>query len=171
MVLIKDPSLYLSSRWNKFLVSLLISIQYIVSVSGRFSPLGFEMFSISPLQAYLFVVGFPTTPFDPSPKDAFKLIRGRRYCFLLCSFHYIFSSLFRRHCDISFFNHHPVLSKFIFFSLAYHIIRSVVPFVQVLFALSSLASLFNRSAVRICYSLLPFPTGLLSILFFLVPLS
>ena len=31
--------------------------------------------------------------FDPSPKDAFKLIRGRRNCFLLRSFHSILSFL------------------------------------------------------------------------------
>ena len=46
--------LHLSSRWNKFLVSLFISIQSIVPISGRISPHNFELFSISPLQVYSF---------------------------------------------------------------------------------------------------------------------
>ena len=50
--------LHLSSQWNKFLVSLFISIQSIVSVSGRISPHSFEMFSISPLQPCSFCCWF-----------------------------------------------------------------------------------------------------------------
>ena len=72
MVLINDPRSSFILRSNKFLVSLFISIQSIVSVSGRISPHSFEMFSISPLQPCSFVVGVPTTPLDPSPKDAFS---------------------------------------------------------------------------------------------------
>ena len=43
--------------------------------------------------------------------------------------------------------------------------RSVVPFSQVLFALSSLASLFNRSAIRIYSSSFLFSNGVFSNLF------
>ena len=40
--------LHLSSRWNNLLVSLFISIQFIVSVSGKISPHSFEMFFHKP---------------------------------------------------------------------------------------------------------------------------
>ena len=47
--------------------------QAMVSISGRLSPHNFEMFSISPLQAYSFCCGFfPTTPLWPSWKGAFQ---------------------------------------------------------------------------------------------------
>ena len=52
--------------------------------------------------------------------------------------------------------------------LVYTFNRSVVSSAQVLFAFSSLASLFNRSVVRICSSLFLFPHGVLSTLFFFV---
>ena len=45
--------------------------------------------------------------------------------------------------------HHPIFYKDHVLSFFYPFNQSVVPFAQVLFALSSLASLFNRSAVRI----------------------
>ena len=65
MVLINDPSLHLSSRRNQFLVSLFISIQSIVLVSGRISPHNFGMFSISPLQAYSFCCWFSNNSIRP----------------------------------------------------------------------------------------------------------
>ena len=46
--------------------------------------------------------------------------------------------------------------------------RVLCPFGQVLFALSSLASLFNRSAVRICSSLFLFSDGVFSTLIFFI---
>ena len=58
-------------------------------------------------------------------------------------FNYLSSILlFRRHCDVVLFTRHLVLSKIMFFH-AYPFNRSVGPFAQVLFALSSLASLLT----------------------------
>ena len=54
------------------------------------------------------------------------------------------------------------------FFLAYPFNRSVVSSLQVLFILSSLASLFNSSAVRICSSLFLFSNGVFSTLFIFV---
>ena len=60
----KDCAIYSGHKWPKFfiyppgeisfLVSLLMSIQSIVFVSGRISPHNFGIFSISPLQAFSF---------------------------------------------------------------------------------------------------------------------
>ena len=65
--------LHLSSGWNKF-SRLLVDINpiYCFPLVAEFSPQDFEMFSISPHQAYPFVVGFPTTPLYPSQKGAFQ---------------------------------------------------------------------------------------------------
>ena len=52
-----------------------------------------------------------------------------------------------------FSTHHLVLSKIMFFPCLSFRPECCALFAQVLFALSSLASLFNRSAVRICSSL------------------
>ena len=54
----------------------------IFSVSGKLSPHNVEMPSISPLQACPSIVGFPTIPFDPSPKRCLvKLFCGRSWLF------------------------------------------------------------------------------------------
>ena len=67
---------YGAYKWSKFfsilpveiffLVSLFLSIQ---SFSHEWQVVTsyFELYSIRPYQAYLFVIVFPTTPFDPSP--------------------------------------------------------------------------------------------------------
>ena len=73
MVLINDQVLHLSSRWNSFSSSCSYQSNLLFSVIGKISAHNFEMSSISPHQAYPFRCGFfPTTPFDPSPKDAFS---------------------------------------------------------------------------------------------------
>ena len=75
---------------------------------------------------------------------------------------------FRWHCDIALFNHHPVLSKVIFFSLLIPFNWRVVLSAQVLFILSSSYSipfLFNRSAARSCSSLFLFSNRVFSTLF------
>ncbi len=82
-----------------------------------------------------------------------------RFVFL-CSFHSILS-FFRRHCDVALFSHHLEWWGSCSFC-AYPFNRSVVSSAQVLFALSSLASLFNQSAVQICSSLFLFPNGVFS---------
>ena len=63
--------LHLSSRWNKFLVSLLISIKSF-SLVAEFHLKNLRCFHKSTMSLHFFVVGFPTTPFDPSPKDDFS---------------------------------------------------------------------------------------------------
>ena len=65
--------LRLSSRWNNLLVSLFISIQYIVSVSGKISPHSFEMFFHKPT-TNLFVLSlvFPNNSVLTFWKGAFQ---------------------------------------------------------------------------------------------------
>ena len=99
--------LHLSSRWNKLLIFLFIVIQSIVSFSGIISPHNLEMFSITHNKLTLFVVGFPTTPFDPFPKDAFSssFVAEAGIFFSILFFNYLSSiSFFRRHCDVALFN-------------------------------------------------------------------
>ena len=73
-------------------------------MSGKLSPHNVEMPSISPLQVCPSVVGVPTPPFDPSPKDAFSSsFEVEDVVFFsvpLIPFFYFF----RRHCDIVLFN-------------------------------------------------------------------
>ena len=129
--------------------------QAIVSVSGRFSPHNFEMFSISPQQACAFRCWLSNN----SVKSYFarmlsKFICGKSCHFLLRPFYpnNLASILsFRRHCDVALFTNHLVLSRSCSFR-AYPFNQSVVSSLQVLFILSSLASLFNRSVARILYS-------------------
>ena len=123
--------LHLSSRWNKFPVSLLISIQSVVSVCGRISPHSFEMFSISPQQAYYFrCCFFPITPFYPSWKGALlaHLWQKLAFFFSILVFRWsIFHSFSRRHCDVALFDPSShLLSKIMFFPFAYPFDQSVV---------------------------------------------
>ena len=123
--------LHLSSRWNKFLVSLFMSIQSFVFISGRISPQDFEMFSISPQQAYSFFCRFfPTTPFDPSPKDAFSSSFEVEYVVFSFVLLIPFLHLFRRHCVVARFTHHVKLWRSCSFH-AYPFNRSVVSSFQV----------------------------------------
>ena len=129
--------LHLSSRWNKFLVSLLISIQSFVSVSGGLSPHNFEMFSISPLQAYSFRCWFSNnsviTFLEGCFPSSFVAEVGIFFSILLFQWS-IFYSFFRRHCDVALFTHHLELWGSCSFR-AYPFNRSVVSSLQVLFHL------------------------------------
>ena len=78
--------LHLSSRWNKFLASLFISIQSIVSVSGRTSPQFWDVFH-KPTTSLLFsLLVFQQLRSTLLLKMLFKLNWDRRCCFLLHSF-------------------------------------------------------------------------------------
>ena len=71
VVIIYDPSFILITSVEEDFY-LFLAPNQIFSVSGKLSPHNVEMPSISPLQVCPSVVGVPTTPFDPSPKDAFS---------------------------------------------------------------------------------------------------
>ena len=107
--------LHLSFRWNKFFVSLLISIQSIVSVSGWLSPHNFEMFSISPHQAYSSRCWNSNNSIQPFfVRMLFQIqfwdkLSSSSPFFLPNDLYTILS--FRRLCDVALFNHHLVLSR------------------------------------------------------------
>ena len=120
--------LHLSSRWNKFLVSLLISIQSFVSVGGRSSPHNFEMCSISPQQACSFRCWFSNnsvlTFLEGCFPRSFVAEVGIFFSILLFQWP-IFYSFFRRHGNVALFTHHLELWGSCSF-LAYPFNRSVV---------------------------------------------
>ena len=135
--------LHLSSRWNKFLVSLFISIQSIVFISGRISPHSFEMFSISPYQAYPFHCCFSN-----NSVLAFVVSVLSQDRVSLCSFHSILTFVTEALCCCSLQTFFLLLSG----SCSYHAYpfkRSVVSLGSSSFILSSLSSLFNRGVTRI----------------------
>ena len=142
--------LLLSSRWNMFLVSLLVSIQSIVCVVAEFR-LNFEKFSISPLQDYSFRCWFSNNSVIIFLEGCFsKLICGRGCHFLLYSFLANDSTSilsFHRHCDVALFTHHPIFVKDHVLSFC----LSIQPECHVLHSssliLSSFASRLNRSAI------------------------
>ena len=141
--------LHLSSRWNKFLVSLLISIQSFVPVGGRSSPHNFEIFSISPLQAYSFRCWFSNNSVITFLERCFPssfVAEIGIFFFILLSQWSIFYSFFRRHSDVAHFTHHLELWGSCSFD-AYPFNRRVASSIQVLFILSSFASFLNRRAV------------------------
>ena len=163
--------LHLSSRWNSYSSPCSYKSYQIFSVSGKLSPHNVEMPSISPLQVCPSVVGVPTTPFDPSPKDAFSSSFvtevGILFSILLFQLSIFYSFVPEASQCCSFHpSFHSVKDHVLFMPI--HLTGVLCPFAQVLFALSSLASLFYRSAVRICSSLLLFSTGVPSTLFFFV---
>ena len=129
------------------------------------------MYSTRPYQAYPFVVGFPTTPFDPSPKDAssstFVVEVGIFFSILLfqLSIFYFFLPEALWCCSLQ-----PVFlfcqDRVLFLVYAFN--RSVVSSAQVLSILSSFISLFNRSAARIGSSLFLFSNGGFSTFFIFV---
>ena len=86
----------------------------------------------------------------------FKIIWGRRYCFLLHSFHSKLSFLPEALWCCSFHPSSRFVKDHVLF-MPIHLTRVLCHFAQVLFALSSLSSLFNRSAVwDLSYPLVPF---------------
>ena len=141
--------LHLSSRWNKFLVSSFISIQFFFPWVAGCHLIIWDVFhkTISRLFFSLLV---------------FQQLRSSICCYRALS-RSCFTSFIPFH---SFFysggivmllsaTHHLVCQRSCSFR-AYPFNQSVVSSAQVLFILSSLVSLFNRSAVRIWSSLIPF---------------
>ena len=128
VVLINDPSFLLSSRRKKFSSLLWSQASNCVSVSGRLSPHNFEMFSISPLQAYSFRCWFSNnsviTFLEGCFPSSFVAEVGIFFSILLFQWS-IFYSFFRRHCDVALFTHHLELWGSCSF-LAYPFNRSVV---------------------------------------------
>ena len=120
------------------------------------------MYSIRPYQAYSFSCWFfPTTPFDPSPKDTFSSSFvaevGIFFYILLSQWSIFYFFLPEELCCCS-------LQPFFLFLLghcsfrAYPFNRSVVSFCSSFFILSSLSSLFNQNATRIGSSFSSFLT-------------
>ena len=161
----------LSSWWKKFFISLVLSIILFVFVVAEFC-LNFEKFLHNPLQAYSFRCWFSNnsviTFLEGCFPSSFVAEVGIFFSILLFQWS-IFYSFFRRHCDVALFTHHLELWGSCSFH-AYPFSRSVVSSAQVLFILSSLASLFNRSAARICSSLFLISNRVLSTLFISVAL-
>ena len=82
----KGPKIFFILPLKYFLVSLFLSIQSIVSISGGISPHNFEMFSISPQQTYSFRCWFSNNSVQFFFARVFcKLICGRSWHFLLNS--------------------------------------------------------------------------------------
>ena len=174
MVIIYDPSSPSTLPVKYFLVSLFISIQFFYPwVAG--CHLIIEDVFFKPISSLFFRCWFFNNFVRPFSSrcfsSSFELEDGVLFSVLLFR-RSTFYSFIRRHCDVSLFSHHLKLWGSCSFR-AYPFNRSVVPFAQVLFALSSLASLFNRSA---CMYFLSIATLFLClstykvILMFLVPL-
>ena len=109
---------------------------------------------ISPLQAYSFRCWFSNNPVVTFLEGCFPssyVAEVGIFSYILLFQWSIVYSVFRRHCDVALFTHHPNYEDRVFSCLSCN--RSVVSSFQVLFILSSLASLFNRSDVRIWSSL------------------
>ena len=122
--------LHLSSRWNMFLVTLLISIQSIVfSLVVEFHLKFFEMFSISPQQAYSVCYCFSNnsviTFLEGCFPSSFVAEVGIFFSILLFQWS-IFYSFFRRQFVVDFIKYHPIFSSS-----------------------CSIPSMFNQSAARI----------------------
>ena len=115
-----------------------------------------------------FVVGFPTTPFDPSPKDAFSNSLWQKLAFSSPFFILIIYLLLLSPGGIVLL----LFSNLFLVHIMFIILTGVLcPFAQILFILSSFASLFNWSAIRICSSLFllsngVFSTSFISVVFF-----
>ena len=135
MVLINDPSSsFILSGAIYFLVPSFLSTQFFFPLVAEFH-LSFEMFSIRPYQVYSFRCGlFQQLRVTLLFKMLFKLIGGRRCCFLLRSFVPSIQLLFFRSGGIVLLfssTHLLVLSR----SCSFHdcpFNRSVVPSFQVL---------------------------------------
>ena len=113
-------------------------------MSGRLSPHNFEMYFIRPYEDYSFRCWF-------SNNSVLAFVVS-----MLCQdivFYFVhsfpFSLFFRRHFDVA-----------LFYLFSFCSCQD-----QVLFILSSLASLSNRSAIRSCSSLFLLSIGVFSILF------
>ena len=131
------------------------------------------MFSISPLPAYPFCCwSFQQLHYFFLGRVLSKLNCGRSWHFLLHSviamIYLLFFVLEALRCCSFHPSSHFVKDCVLF--MIVHLTGVLCPFAQVPFALSSLASLLNRSASRICSYLLLFLNGLLSTSFISVVL-
>ena len=108
VVLIIDPS-FLHILLGERSFHLLFDLkQAIVSVSGRLSPHSFEMFSISPLQAYSFCCWFSNNSVLTFLEGCFprSFVAEVGIFFSIPLFQWsIFYFFFRRHCDVALFTH------------------------------------------------------------------
>ena len=86
MVLINDPSSSSFLPVNKFFVSFLITIQSIVSVSGRISPQLWDAFHKPTISLFVSLLVFQQFRFNLLGRVLSKLICGRSCHFLLNSF-------------------------------------------------------------------------------------
>ena len=88
------------------------------------------MFFISPLQAYSFRCWFPTTPFDPSPKEAFSSSFEVEDVVFSSVLLIPFLHLFRRHCDVALFDPSSCFVKIMFFLLLIHLTGVLCPLLK-----------------------------------------
>ena len=101
--------LLLSFRQNKFLVSLLIPIQFFFPWVAGCHLIIWDVFHKTISSLFFSLLVFPTTPFDPYHKDVFSssLVAEVGIFFSILLFQwYIFYYFFRRHCDVALFTHH-----------------------------------------------------------------
>ena len=102
VVLINDPSSPMILLVKEVSLIFIDLNQSIVSVSGRLSPHHFEMFSISPLQAYSFRCWFSNNSVKTFSEGCFpsSLVAQVGIFFSILLFQWsIFYSFSRRHCD------------------------------------------------------------------------
>ena len=162
--------LHLSSRWDKFLVFLFISIQSCFSWVAGCHLIIWDVFhkTISRLFFSLLVFNNSILAFVVTVLSQ-DLVSLRSGVIVMLLFSLLISAC-QDHVQFLPFTV-EVLSK-LYQSYSFSILfnRSVVSSPQVLFILSSIASLFNRSAIRICSSLFLLSIGVFSILLFLVHL-
>ena len=145
----------LSSWWKKFFISLVLSIIYLFFSSGRISPQFWEVFH-KPTTSLLFsLLVFQQLHSTLLLRMPFQALLWQKLSFSSPFFNYLSSGGIVMLLSST---HLLVLSRSCYF-LAYPFNQSAVSSFQVLFILSSLASLFNRSVVRICSSLFLFSDG------------
>ena len=133
---------------RSFFISYLISSKQLFFVSGRISPQVLKCFNKPTTSLFVSLLVFQQPRCNLLGRVLSKLIVAEVgiFFFILLFQWSIFYSFFQSHCDVALLTHSRVWSRSCSFR-AYPFNRSVVSPLQVLFILSSLASLFNRSAV------------------------
>ena len=139
VVIICDPSFLFILSMEEAFLSFLALNQIFFPVSGRSSPHNFEMFSISPLQAYSCCCWFSNnsvlTFLEGCFPSSFVAEVGIFFSILLFQWS-IFYSFLRRHCDVALFTHHLELWESCSFR-AYPFNRGVVSIIPLLTGVSS----------------------------------
>ena len=148
VVLINDPCFLLSSRRKKFSSLVWAQTSNCFSLVAGFHLKFWDVFHKPATSLFVSLLVLQQFRYNLLGRVLSKLICGRSWHFLLHSVipmtYLLF--FFRRHCDVALFTRHLELLG----SCSFHVYpfnRSVVPFAQVLFILSSFVSLFNLSAV------------------------